>query len=194
MKIQETRTVNKPKRNGRLMIIASLAGAIVIGGTWGYGKYTDVDHAEAKATPAIQKEIDATDYNDQKVPSLKGTGFDLNGNYSDQEVTRIIHLMSHQKIVAVDGEKWGGIKITKERINSLLTIIDKNEIVLEDADEYRAILNRWKDGNFSHAVEDHNEMWNYEGGTIGKASRLATPKEEKAYASKLSDSSDFDAE
>jgi hypothetical protein len=194
MKIQETRTVNKQKRNGRLMIIASLAGAIVIGGTWGYGKYADVDHVEAKATPAIQKQIDATNYNDQKVPSVKGSDFDINGNYSDQEITRIIHLMSHQKIVSVDGEKWGGIVITKERINSLLTIIDKNRDVLEDYDTYRSIVERWKDGNFSHAVEDHNDMWNFEQGTVGKASRLATPGEEKSYSGKLSMSSTYDAE
>ncbi|MFV8828220.1 DUF6241 domain-containing protein [Alkalihalobacterium sp. APHAB7] len=36
-------------------------------------------------------------------------------------------------------------------------------------------------GDFSQAVYDHNVIWEIQGGTVGKATRLLTEEEEREY-------------
>ncbi|TMW70918.1 DUF6241 domain-containing protein [Alteribacter natronophilus] len=97
---------------------------------------------------------------------------------SEYDLQQIIHNMSHQKIYASD--KWGvPLLITDEKIERLLEVVEANEY--ERVGNYRRILNRWSEGDFSKAVEDHNFIWNLHDGTVGKAERLFTEEEEKAY-------------
>jgi Family of unknown function (DUF6241) len=47
---------------------------------------------------------------------------------------------------------------------------------------YLEMLHRWEKGDFSQSVSEHNRLWEILGGTIGKATRLMTDEEQKAYA------------
>jgi hypothetical protein len=94
------------------------------------------------------------------------------GNYQDY-----IHKMSHQKVVASD--KWGFYRITDKRIEWLLSGLEDTDLVQEDL--YLRILTRWKEQDFSLADQDHNAVWQLQGGTVGKATGVLTPKQEQQY-------------
>ncbi len=95
---------------------------------------------------------------------------------NEETVQKYIHGMSHEKVKA--NEKWTLYKITDKRIDYLLQVVKAYPYVHKQL--YLDILSRWKKGDFSHAVEDHNAIWRLEGGNIGKAVKLLTPSEEKA--------------
>lgn len=88
-----------------------------------------------------------------------------------------IHEMTHQKVYA--DQKWGFTPITEEQIDKMLRTLDK--VDYENEEFYRETLTFWKNGDFSNAVEVHNRIWEWQGGEIGKATRLLTPEEEQDY-------------
>ncbi|MCJ7840033.1 DUF6241 domain-containing protein [Lederbergia sp. NSJ-179] len=96
---------------------------------------------------------------------------------TDSDYRNYIHKMSHQKVKA--DEKWGFYEITPERIDWLLQGL--NQVNLKNESVYRDILERWKDGDFSKVDQDHNAIWQLQGGTIGKATGILSPEEEEAF-------------
>lgn len=88
-----------------------------------------------------------------------------------------LHKMTHQKVYA--SLKWGTLEITEARINEMLEIAEQADY--EQGAFYREALLRWAEGDFSNAVEVHNQIWELQEGTIGKAKRLLTPEEEAGY-------------
>ncbi|MBM6618749.1 DUF6241 domain-containing protein [Bacillus suaedaesalsae] len=88
-----------------------------------------------------------------------------------------IHAMSHQKVKAED--KWSHMPLTPERVNRLIEIVESSDY--EFSKMYLEILYRWKEDDFTKAVEDHNLIWHLQKGSVGKAYALMTPKEEKEY-------------
>lgn len=99
---------------------------------------------------------------------------------SNSEIIQEVHKMTHQKVKAE--QKWGSSEITKDKVLTLYNVIknkhfkkyDEKELLLE-------ILEPWTKGDFSNAVTAHNQIWSVQDGTIGKATRLLTPEEEKDY-------------
>jgi hypothetical protein len=85
--------------------------------------------------------------------------------------------MSHQKVKAK--QKWGFYQITPERIIWLLEGLDLVEVQYEKI--YWEILEKWAQEDFSTADEDHNTIWQLQGGTIGEATGVLSPEEEKVY-------------
>ncbi|WP_061810726.1 DUF6241 domain-containing protein [Rossellomorea vietnamensis] len=96
---------------------------------------------------------------------------------SEKLILQYIHAMSHQKVKAE--EKWSFFEISDERIDYLLAQLEVNKYNHEST--YNEILSRWKDGNFSEAVSDHNTIWRIQDGNVGIATDLLSSKEEKAY-------------
>lgn len=90
-----------------------------------------------------------------------------------------IHKMSHQKIIA--DEKWGFYLITDERIEWLLEALDETTEEIEYEEVYREILNKWKNNDFSEVDEDHNAIWEIQGGEIGVATGIKSEEEERRY-------------
>lgn len=101
----------------------------------------------------------------------------------DDKMLNAIHYMSHQKVEAE--VKWGHEQITQAKIDRLLAIAKNDVITYVNQDLYIEILERWSAGDFSNAVEDHNTIWEMQGGdestNSGKATRLLTAAEEEAY-------------
>ncbi|MGG3528995.1 hypothetical protein COM13_24755 [Bacillus pseudomycoides] len=90
-----------------------------------------------------------------------------------------MHKRTHQKIMA--NEKTGFIAMSPDNIKKLRQLVNESDMLM-NKEKYSQILDRWEKVDFSQAVEEHNDMWERAGGiTNGKAYRLATPEEEKAY-------------
>lgn len=99
---------------------------------------------------------------------------------SESDLREAIHAMSHQKVKAK--HKWTSILMTPERVDRLLTIVSENEEHFhEHYSIYKGILERWSTGDFSQADKDHNVIWSMQGGTVGIATGLLSPKEEAEF-------------
>lgn len=96
---------------------------------------------------------------------------------TEKAFRQTIHAMTHQKIVAED--KWSHVRITEKRISSLLDIAERSEY--RDKEYYLTELKKWEEGNYENSVELHNHVWIKLGGTVGKAEKLMTEKQEKRY-------------
>lgn len=103
----------------------------------------------------------------------------------DENFINYIHKMSHQKVSA--DEKWGFYQITDERVKWLFNGLDKTKQTLKHSELYRSILKRWTDGDFSNVVNDHNDLWQIQGGSIGKAEGKLSKEQEEAYIRKNKD-------
>jgi len=106
-------------------------------------------------------------------------GYDITQEaLTDYDFQSYIHGMSHQKVEAED--KWTFYELKPERVEWLLGTLDKAEGI-ENKSEYKRILNKWSQGDFSTADEDHNKVWNMLGGTVGRATGISSKEEEQAY-------------
>jgi len=89
-----------------------------------------------------------------------------------------LHEMTHSKVYAED--KWGAARpMTQENIEALLAIVEAGKF--EEKAFYRNTLEKWQEGDFSGAVDVHNTIWHWHKGSVGKATRLMTDEEERAY-------------
>ena len=128
---------------------------------------------------AVQKSTDGEsvikidDSNSQEIEK------DLPLDMTEDEVMDSIHKMSHQKVKA--DKKWGAIPLTPARVNQLLKVVHKNENHYANSSVYKEILERWAKGDFSTVDDDHNRIWNLQGGTVGKAEGILSAEDEKAF-------------
>ena len=76
-----------------------------------------------------------------------------------------LHKMANTKILA--DEIWGETNINEEGVNALILEITNSNY--SDKDILLDMLNNWKKSDFSHAVEEHNYLWNKLDGTVGEA-------------------------
>ncbi|WP_100010341.1 DUF6241 domain-containing protein [Lentibacillus sediminis] len=106
------------------------------------------------------------------------------GNYPSETAFRNdLHKMTHQKVTA--SEKWGHLEITEERIDNMLQILEEYGVDNYSSGHFfEEVLNEWKNGDFSNAVEVHNTIWSEENGTVGRATGLMTESEEQSYIEK----------
>lgn len=89
----------------------------------------------------------------------------LGKNPSRTELLSTIHKMTHQKIVA--NEKWGAIPMLEENVDKVYEAVKAND--MKERNELLEILEKWKKKDFNNIDEDHNFIWNLQGGTIGEA-------------------------
>lgn len=87
---------------------------------------------------------------------------------AQKEMWDTLHKMANTKIVA--DQIWGETEITPERVDRLLEEVEQS--AYPDKIRLLDMLNRWKDGDFSQAVEEHNYLWEKLDGTVGKATGL----------------------
>ncbi|MEK5233156.1 DUF6241 domain-containing protein [Lysinibacillus sp. FSL K6-0232] len=165
----------KRKTKSAIVIIAVL---VTFGGIFGYFKFTEQKEKPTPEKATVTVENDGVALEDKKVTKEELLYPD---NLVESKVNETIHSMSHQKVEA--SVKWGHEQITQEKIDRLLAVCKMNDYKFNEL--YIPILERWSKGDFSHAVEDHNAIWEMQGGedsrNSGRATRLMTPAEEKAY-------------
>lgn len=96
-------------------------------------------------------------------------------------VEEVIQEMAHQKVIAKTKE--GSIMITRERIDTLIQMVEENKTTYESYETYIDILNRWKKGDFSTIDDDHNILMFIQGGKTpeGLATGIASEEQEIDY-------------
>jgi hypothetical protein len=104
-------------------------------------------------------------------------------NMGEKRLIQEVHNMTHQKVHAK--QKWGSSEVTADKVEKLYEVVMGNSFKKAEAKEMLLeILEPWKRGDFSNAVVAHNQIWSYQKGTIGRATRLLTTEEELKYIEK----------
>ncbi|MCH4827393.1 MAG: DUF6241 domain-containing protein [Planococcus sp. (in: firmicutes)] len=128
----------------------------------------EIEKSDDKAV-AAEKDDEKVDRDDLKM--------------SEVELQIYMHKMTHQKITA--SEKKGAVEMTAEHIDGLLTIVNAYADQYEHSDFYLATLEKWKEGNFSNAVNVHNTIWDWHNGTVGRATGFMTPEQEQDFVERM---------
>lgn len=74
---------------------------------------------------------------------------------SQNEALDYMHKMTYQKVRAE--EKWGAIPMTEANIQAVKAAVTSSEWPYKKV--LLTILERWENGYFSRAYEDHNDIW-----------------------------------
>lgn len=88
---------------------------------------------------------------------------------TEKDTLTRIHYMANSLIIAEDGHIWGKEKITKDKLESLIIEVSNSNFNYKV--DLLAILNKWKNNDFSTVVDDHNFVWKLLDGTIGRAQK-----------------------
>ncbi len=102
---------------------------------------------------------------------------DIDANTSQSKVVDVMHQMVHQKVRAE--KKWGKIPMHPDTIAQVYMVVKNSNF--DNKATLLGILENWKDKDFSKAVNDHNYFWEYQDGTVGKATASLSISEEIAY-------------
>jgi hypothetical protein len=145
--------------------------------------YQNAKNYEAKrentATPVEILNKDEEEDMDEQTAEIGGvqdeTG--LTQNSTQEEVMDVMHHMTHQKVIAE--EKWGAIEMNSENINAVYEIVADSEFMLKG--DLLNIVTGWKEGNFDNVAQDHNYFWDYQNGTVGKATGILNSDEEAEF-------------
>ncbi|WP_078596493.1 DUF6241 domain-containing protein [Evansella clarkii] len=101
----------------------------------------------------------------------------IDSGTSQDQLLIIIHHMAHQKIRAE--QKWGAVPLTEDTVNQLYKVVSENDYPRKDL--LMQILREWKEEDFRFIDHHHNEVWEIQGGTVGKAYGTLDPAEEWQY-------------
>lgn len=165
------------------IILVLLVSGLFLFLWWTTDDYKNEAEDEEEETPDTKEASSEEKEQAEKGSSQKKNPFDeyiKQKDLANDDLNHYIHSMSHQKVEAE--EKWVFYEITDERIEWLLDGIDKTENDLGAQKEiYRGILERWSEDDFSQVDEDHNVIWDLEGGEVGEATGILSEEEEEAY-------------
>ena len=101
---------------------------------------------------------------------------------SEAEIISTMHRMVHQKVKS--SEKWGFIEMTNKEIRGAKNAVESGTN-FKYKSELLSTLERWEKGDFSQTVEEHNFLWEIQGGDTGKATERLSPEEEKQYVKEM---------
>lgn len=101
----------------------------------------------------------------------------LSSTSTQDEVIEVMHHMTHQKVISDD--KWGLVEMNSENINEVYEIVKDSDFSLKR--HLLRIVTRWKEGSFENVDQDHNFFWEYQGGTVGKATGVLNLDEEAEF-------------
>lgn len=170
---QTRKKVVRKKRIRRVLLALVVLTGLSFGAVWGV--YAFFDSVFSSNDQNVNKSELADNMDDLRSTIEKDKGYSIEMGY--ETLLEIMNQMSHQKVIA--SAKWGAIEMSEKNIDTLLYIIEENVYINEDV--LKGILDKWKAGDFSEIVEDHNTVWELQGGTIGKATGTMTPEEEQAF-------------
>lgn len=108
-------------------------------------------------------------------------------------VLDMIHRMTHQKVRAES--KLGHLKITDERIDEVISILEKYDV--DDRTFLHEEMLDWKDGDFSNSVKVHNVITQpSEANRVnpGAAYGMLYPDEEEKFMERYEDAEDVPQE
>jgi len=149
-------------------------------------KEDKIDTPVAKASKDTKVKLDDVQkdhgyylYRPEQTKRVKNDILELTSNeHSDESaIIEDMHDMTHQKVQAEFKES--ALEMTPEHVNTLYEIVSKSSFPHKA--KFLAILQNWKKKNFKDIVEEHNFLWEIQGGTYGKATDRLTTREEKEF-------------
>ncbi|EEK80461.1 PRK06770 family protein [Bacillus cereus] len=144
---------------------------IVIGAVFGVTKGINYIEKEEKSLKAQQVMGQQEKKGEEEKPQV-----------SEDEIISTMHRMVHQKVKS--SEKWGFIEMTNKEIRSAKAAVESSTN-FKHKSKLLATLERWEKGDFSQTVEEHNFLWEIQGGDTGKATERLSPEEEKQYVKEM---------
>ncbi|MBT2571651.1 DUF6241 domain-containing protein [Planococcus sp. ISL-110] len=96
---------------------------------------------------------------------------------SEKALLNMMHKMTHQKVVA--SEKWGLVRMNEESIAKAKQILQDSDF--NSKEDLLEIIGRWESGQFDRVDEDHNYIWNLQGGSIGRATGILSVQQEQEF-------------
>lgn len=112
-----------------------------------------------------------------------GLVFDDREKLNARNLSRAMHLMTHQKISAE--AKDGAIPMTHENIRELREYLElarkKNKMDLNDYLKLGNIIERWENADFSEIDKEQDYLLDEMDAKIGYSNGLATPEEEELF-------------
>ena len=151
---------------GTITVIVIAIGA-VFGVTKG-SKYIEEEEKSLKAQKVMGQQGKKAEEEKQQV--------------SEAEIISTMHRMVHQKVKS--SEKWGFIEMTNKEIRGAKNAVESGTN-FKYKSELLSTLERWEKGDFSQTVEEHNFLWEIQGGDTGKATERLSPEEEKQYVKEM---------
>ncbi|WP_422123867.1 DUF6241 domain-containing protein [Planococcus sp. X10-3] len=157
-----------------ILVIAAIAGA-------GYWFIQDFSSNDAEEISAIAEQIEERKGSGTaaEASSTESTKDDSDADMKEGKLQTYLHQMTHQKIVAA--KKIGAVEMTDKNIGNMLKIVRENREYYEHGDFYEETLMAWEEGDFSNAVSVHNTIWNWHGGTVGRATGLMSAEQEQEF-------------
>ncbi|AIY06260.1 hypothetical protein Plano_2295 [Planococcus sp. PAMC 21323] len=152
-------------------ITIGVLALLAVGGYYMFTQNSSKGEEITKVAEVLKKKAEQT------VSAEKVESEDLEMTEVDVQIH--MHRMTHQKITA--SEKKGAVEMTPENIDGLLTIVNTYAGHYKHTDFYLKALNKWKEGDFSNAVYVHNTIWDWHGGTVGRATGFMTPEQEQEF-------------
>lgn len=145
----------------KLIIIVNIILLIVAGGFLGYKFYGEKFKAENESSEKASSEVLEKKSANETLSEIKS----IESKGEQEEIVKdydFVHQMSNNLIIASDGEKWGEQDVTLENIDLGIEMLKDNEYIVQ-------ALNKWKEGDFTNAIEVHNYCWEILEGDKGKA-------------------------
>ncbi|PFG15011.1 DUF6241 domain-containing protein [Bacillus sp. es.036] len=191
--IKNSETKKKTNRLVPVLSIVSCFILLVLFSAYGYSNYVMKSNISVKGSN--EKKTGMSEVIDPEksetldgerlplFPSEKEPTHNPESIPTELQFMNYIHGMTHQKVQAE--EKWSLYEMNDKNISNLLNTLEKikDQQTYEHYDFYYETLIQWKKGNFENAVDVHNKIWRWSGGSTGKATRLLTDEEEQEFIS-----------
>jgi Family of unknown function (DUF6241) len=172
------------KKNKKIVIITGISLGILIVGSFGTFKIIEnSSDYEAKRTAIENGTMDeynaAKDSKEQtrKIVSGFKEGSGIEPGSEEYAVISAMHKMTHQKIKS--DKKWGAIPMNDKNIKEIKDAIENNDYA--KGPSLMRIITKWEEGDFNSIAQDHNSLWEMQGGTVGRAYGTMTPEEEAKF-------------
>ncbi|HSI66119.1 MAG TPA: DUF6241 domain-containing protein [Planococcus sp. (in: firmicutes)] len=164
-------------------IVISILALAVLGGA-GYWFIKDFTSTDGEEITTIADGIDEREESnaDVNTAEVEEAAAKVEVDMAEEKVQIYLHRMTHQKIVA--DKKIGAVEMSGDNIDNMLKIVRENYDAYEHSAFYEENLTAWQNGDFSNAVSVHNTIWDWHGGTVGRATGLMTKEQEAEYVEK----------
>ena len=153
--------------------IACIALALI-----GIGSFKMLDNLESSVgkEPAQASGEEAIAQSTEKIEGLEYAQA-VPEDASEKALLAMMHKMTHQKIIA--SEKWGLIRMNEESIAKAKQILQDSDF--NSKEDLLEIIGRWENGQFDQVDDDHNYIWNLQGGSIGRATGVLSVQQEQEF-------------
>jgi hypothetical protein len=179
----ETRTKKKKlKRWVKGTIFIVIAGGLVFGGYKGFeallfGTSNNVIDESYLIDEAIKDQANNEAVATTEDPLDLELSGDVSLDWSEDKVLETMNAMTHQFIKA--SEKRGAVEMTSDKIKALTNTVENSDFGYKD--ELLTILERWSKKDFSRIDKDHNEILEYQDGTIGTAFGIMSESDQEKF-------------